>query len=103
MNFFSFIECKIAACSAQIERILVPHGYEQFDVVELILPHIIKLLTTESTSILASWFLFDKAAVALGQNLTQKYLLEPILKLYDPESDDRIKYNSFDSSVELRE
>lgn len=76
----------------------MPHGYEQFDTVELILPHIVKLLTTESTSILASWFIFDKAAVALGQNLTQKYLLEPILKLYDPESDDRVKYNSFDSS-----
>lgn len=95
--FFSFSECKIAACSAQIERILLPRGYEQFDVVELILPHIIKLLTTESTSILASWFLFDKAAVALGQNLTQKYLLEPILKLYDSESDDRVKY--FESSM----
>lgn len=72
----------------------MPRGYEQFDTVELMLPHIVKLLTTESTSILASWFIFDKAAVALGQNLTQKYLLEPILKLYDPESDDRVKYNS---------
>lgn len=57
------------------------------------------MLTTESTSILASWFIFDKAAVALGQNLTQKYLLEPILKLYDPESDDKVKYSSFDSSL----
>lgn len=98
-NHFLFSECKIAACSAQIERILVPHGYEQFDTVELILPHIVRLLTTESTSILASWFIFDKAAVALGQNLTQKYLLEPILKLYDPESDDKVKYSSFDSSL----
>lgn len=98
-QFDLFSECKIAACSAQIERILVPRGYEQFDIVELILPHIVKLLTTESTSILASWFIFDKAAVALGQNLTQKYLLEPILKLYDPESDDRVKYHSFDSSL----
>lgn len=94
-----FSECKIAACSAQIERILVPHGYEQFEIVELILPHIIELLTTESTSILASWFLFDKAAIALGRNLSQKYLLEPILKLYDPESDDHVKYNSSDSSM----
>lgn len=96
-----FSECKIAACSAQIERILAPRGYEQFDIVELILPHIIDLLKTESTSILASWFLFDKVAIALGQNLTRKYLLEPILKLYDPESDERVTYSSFDSSMKF--
>lgn len=96
-----FSECKIAACSAQIERILVPRGYEPFGIVELILPHLIDLLAAESTSILASWFLFDKLAIALGQTLTQKYLLEPILKLYDSECDDRDRYSSFDSSLKF--
>lgn len=94
-------ECKVMACGAQIERLFVPHGYEQFDVVELVLPHIIDLLRSENTSILAAWFLFDSAAVALGQTKTQKYLLEPILKLYDAESDERTGFmnNSFDSST----
>lgn len=94
-------ECKVMACAAQIEKLLVPHGYEQFNVVDLILPHIIDLLKSENTSILAAWFLFDSAAVALGQNKTRKYLLEPILKLYDAETDERITFlnSNFDSSM----
>lgn len=80
-----------------MDRLLVPRGYEQFNIVELVLPLLIDVLTAENTSILASWFLFDKAAIALGQNLTKKFLLDPILKLYS-ECDDRVKNNSsFDS------
>lgn len=96
-------ECKIMACAAQIERLLIPHGYEQFNVVELILPHIIALLTSEDTSILAAWFLFDSVAIALGQNKTQKYLLNPILKLYDAESDERVTFlnSNFDPSMKF--
>lgn len=94
-------ECKVMACAAQIEKLLVPHGYEQFNVVDLILPHIIDLLKSENTSILAAWFLFDSAAVALGQSQTRKHLLEPILKLYDAENDERVTFlnSNFDSSM----
>lgn len=94
-------ECKVMAFSAQIGRLLVLHGFEQFNVVELILPHIIELLTSENTSILAAWFLFDSAAMALGQSLTRKHLLEPILKLYDPENDDKVSTvtSNFNSST----
>lgn len=93
-------ECKVMACAAQIEKLLIPHGYEQFNVVELILPHIIELLISENTSILAAWFLFDSLAVALGQNKTRLHLLAPILKLYDAESDERLNLlnSNFDSS-----
>lgn len=96
-------ECKIMACAAQIERLLVPHGYEQFNVVELILPHIIALLRSENTSILAAWFLFDSVSVALGQSKTQHYLLNPILKLYDAESDERMTFlnSNFDASMKF--
>lgn len=96
-------ECKVMACAAQIERLLTPHGYEQFDAVDLILPHIIDLLKSESTAILAAWFLFDSAAIALGQNKTQKYLLNPILRLYDSESDERLAFlnNTFDPSMKF--
>lgn len=94
-------ECKVMACSAQIERLLAPHGYEQFNVVDLILPHIIALLKSENTSILAAWFLFDHAAVSLGQSKTQKYLLDPILKLYEAECDERAIFlnSNFDASM----
>lgn len=97
-------ECKVMACAAQCERLLnVPRGYEQFNVIELILPHIIDLLTSENTSILAAWFLFDSAAIALGQKMTRKYLLEPMLKLYDAESDERLTFlnSNFDSSMKF--
>lgn len=75
-------ECKVMACAAQVnERLLVPHGYEQFDLVNLVLPHIIDLLTTESTSILTAWFIFDSLASSLGPTKTQKVnILNYILK-----------------------
>lgn len=96
-------ECKVMACTAQIERLLVPHGYEQFNLVDLILPHIIDLLSTESTSILTAWFLFDSIAVALGPNKTKLHLLEPILRLYDSDNDERVAFlnSNYDSSMKF--
>lgn len=94
-------ECKVMACAAQIVRLLIPQGYEQFNVVELILPHILDLLKSKSSSILAAWFLFDSVAVALGQTKSKLHLLDPILKLYDSENDERMSFlnSNFDSSM----
>lgn len=96
-------ECKVMACAAQTERLLVPRGYEQFNVVELILPHIIDLLASENTSILAAWFLFDSVAIAIGQEMTRERLLEPVMKLYEAESDERVTFlnSNFDSSMKF--
>lgn len=96
-------ECKVMACAAQIERLLVPHGYEPFRLVDLLMPHIIDLLTTESTSILSAWFLFDSISIALGPLKTRQYLLEPILKLYDAQNDERVAFlnSNFDSSMKF--
>ncbi|XP_017478831.1 PREDICTED: WD repeat-containing protein 81 isoform X1 [Rhagoletis zephyria] len=82
-------ECKVMSCCAYIGRLLEPIGYEQFSPVELLLPHIIDLLLDEQTSILSAWNLFDPVAQALGIVNTQKYLLLPIMKLYDVESFER--------------
>lgn len=82
-------ECKVMSCCAHIEHLLEPVAYEQFSSVELLLPHIIDLLTDEKTSILTAWNLFDPVAQALGIANTQKYLLIPIMKLYDIESFER--------------
>ncbi|XP_053957432.1 WD repeat-containing protein 81 [Anastrepha ludens] len=82
-------ECKVMSCCAYIGRLLEPIGYEQFSPVELLLPHIIDLLLDEQTSILTAWNLFDPVAQALGIVNTQKYLLLPIMKLYDVESFER--------------
>uniref|UniRef100_A0A0K8WLI7 Putative inactive serine/threonine-protein kinase lvsG n=1 Tax=Bactrocera latifrons TaxID=174628 RepID=A0A0K8WLI7_BACLA len=82
-------ECKVMSCCAYISHLLEPIGYEQFSPVELLLPHIIDLLLDEQTSILTAWNLFDPVAQALGIANTQKYLLLPIMKLYDVESFER--------------
>ncbi|XP_055916786.1 WD repeat-containing protein 81 [Eupeodes corollae] len=82
-------ECKVKACCVQIEKLLEPVAYEQFGSVELLLPHIIDLLRNDETSILTAWYLFDLVATAVGIRETQKYLLDPIMKLYDTESFDR--------------
>lgn len=96
-------ECKVMACAAQIDRLITAHGYEQFNSIDLILPQIIDLLTTEGTSILAAWFLFDSIAAALGSSETRQQLLEPILKLYDAESIERVALlnSSIDSSMKF--
>ncbi|XP_011292647.1 WD repeat-containing protein 81 [Musca domestica] len=82
-------KCKVMSCCAHIRRLLEPVGFEQFPPIDILLPHIVNLLTDEHTSILTAWNLFDAVAQALGIQNTQKYLLQPIMKLYDVESFER--------------
>ncbi|KAM7343473.1 WD repeat-containing protein 81-like isoform 2-T2 [Cochliomyia hominivorax] len=82
-------KCKVMSCCAHIRRLLDPIGYEQFPSIDLLLPHIIDLLTEEHTSILAAWNIFDAVSQSLGVIQTQKLLLYPLMKLYDVESFER--------------
>uniref|UniRef100_A0A336MXJ9 CSON007840 protein n=1 Tax=Culicoides sonorensis TaxID=179676 RepID=A0A336MXJ9_CULSO len=82
-------ECKVKSSVNLIESLLQPVGHEQFSPVKLLLPHVIDLIVDDETSILAAWYLFDTVATALGPQESQKYLLGPILSLYEAESDDR--------------
>lgn len=79
-------KCKVLACAAQVERLLEPIGHEQFDPVELVLPHIVDLLRNDETSTLTAWHLFDTVAIAIGTKATLEHLLQPILRLYDAEA-----------------
>lgn len=82
-------ECKVKSSVGLIESLLQPIGHEQFSPVQLLLPHVIDLIVDDETSILAAWYLFDIVATALGPDDSQKYLLGPILSLYEAETDDR--------------
>ncbi|XP_055382745.1 WD repeat-containing protein 81 [Condylostylus longicornis] len=98
-------ECKVKSCCKLIEGLLDPVAYEQFVPVQLLLQVVIDMLKAEETSILAAWNLFDPISAALGIKDTQKYFLEPILKLYDPEAEDRAEVfnRSFtNSSIRFR-
>lgn len=95
-------ECKVMAFVWQVDGLLTP-SYDQFNLVDLILPHVIGLLRNDDTSILAAWYLFDSVAVALGPKATQQHLLSPILKLYEADCDERINFlnSNFDSSMKF--
>jgi WD repeat-containing protein 81 len=99
-------ECKVKSTVVLIEGLLEINPHEQFRSVELLLPHIIDLLRNNETSILAAWYIFDPIAQCLGVKDTQKYLLEPILALYDVDTGDRkdfrIRNSEFSSSSTVR-
>lgn len=95
-------KCKVMACAVHSEGLFIPHGYEQFNHVDLILPHIIDLLVDPETSILTAWYLFDNVATALGPKATQTHLLEPMLRLYEAESFDRITLRAKSSDSTLK-
>lgn len=80
--------CKINICVTQMEDLLKPKAFDQFDPLEIILPFFVELLSSEDTSIMAAWHLFDVVAAALGTAKTKQHLLIPILNLYEirPES-----------------
>lgn len=96
-------ECKVKACTLQIESLLEPIAYDQFNPIELILPHVIDLLKNDETSILAAWHLFDSISIALGPESTLEHLLQPLLRLYDAENDERINFlnSNFDTSMKF--
>lgn len=96
-------ECKVMAGAAQLESLLIARGFEQFNVVDLVWPSIVELITAEGTAILAAWFLFDSIAAALGPYRTKQHLLEPILKLYDAESIDRVAFlnSNMDATIKF--
>lgn len=96
-------ECKVKAFAALTDGLLEPTGFEQFDAVELLLPHIIDMFNSEETGILAAWYLFDNIAAAVGMEKTKECLLTPILGLYDVHNDERVNFlnSNFEASVRM--
>lgn len=96
-------ECKVKAFAALTEGLLEPQGFEQFDAVEILLPHIIDMLNKEETGILAAWYLFDNIATAIGVEKSKRCLLTPILGLYDVHNDERVNFlnSNFEASVRI--
>ncbi len=84
--------CKVKTCVTQMKDLLVPTAYEQFNVIEMILPHITEMLLNAESGILVAWYLFDDLAAALGPNISSQYLLSPILHLYESDNEERAQF-----------
>lgn len=95
--------CKVKTCVTQIKNLLVPTAYEQFDVIEIVLPHITDMLANGETGILVAWYLFDDLAAALGPKLSCEYLLRPILHLYETDNEERLNFlhSNYDTSMKF--
>lgn len=83
-------EAKVHSCSLQMENFFNQiSSFNQFDSVNLFLPHFIELLNNKTTSILAAWYLFDPVSKALGPIESSNKLLSLILILYDDHTGDK--------------
>ncbi|XP_037033501.1 WD repeat-containing protein 81 [Bradysia coprophila] len=94
--------CKVKACVTQIKDLLEPTAYEQFNVIEIILPHITEMLLNGESGILVAWYLFDDLAAALGPKLTCEHLLRPILHLYETDNEERLYFLNSNSDYSIQ-
>lgn len=79
-------ECKVKLCAKNLDILMNELStVTDCDIVNILLPHVKSLIEEPSTSVLASWYLFDPIAKLLGPRKTNEKLLQPIIKLYENE------------------
>lgn len=77
-------ECKIKLCVKHLECLMdVLNPNTDVEIVNLLVPHVKKLLEDVPTSVLTAWYLFDPISKLLGPQKSCENLLDSMLKLYE--------------------
>lgn len=79
-------ECKVKSCVKELDDLMeFLNPYTDIEIIQLLVPHVKKLVEDIPTSVLAAWYLFDPISRLLGPQKSCDVLLDSMLKLYENE------------------